>query len=34
MLEAVLVVPVTEIIASIAHGSTMLNFWDGAADVL
>jgi hypothetical protein len=34
MLEAVLVVPLTEIIASIARASTMLNFSDGAADVL
>jgi hypothetical protein len=34
MLQAVLVVAVTEIFASIAHASTMLNFWDGAADVL
>jgi hypothetical protein len=34
MLEAVLVVPVTEIFALIVHASTMLNFWDGAADVL
>jgi hypothetical protein len=34
MLEAVLVVPVIEIFASIAHPSTMLNFSDGAADVL
>jgi hypothetical protein len=34
MLEALLAVPVTEIFALIAHASTMLNFWDGAADVL
>jgi hypothetical protein len=34
MLEAVLVVPVIEIFASKAYASTMLNFWDGAADVL
>jgi hypothetical protein len=34
MLEAVLVVPVIEIVGLIARGSTMLNFWDGAADVL
>jgi hypothetical protein len=34
MLETVLVVPVTEIFALIAHTSTMLSFWDGAADVL
>ena len=34
MLEAVLVVPVIEIFALIARASTMLNFWDGAADVL
>jgi hypothetical protein len=31
LLEAVLVVAVTEIFA---HGSTMLIFWGGAADVL
>jgi hypothetical protein len=34
MLEALLVVPVIEIFALIAHTSIMLNFWDGAADVL
>ena len=34
MLEAVLVVPVIEIFALTARASTMLNFWDGAADVL
>jgi hypothetical protein len=34
MLEAVLVVPVIEIFALIARASTMLNFWDGASDVL
>jgi hypothetical protein len=34
MLEAVLVVPVIEIIALIARASTMLNFWDGDAHVL
>jgi hypothetical protein len=34
MLEAILVVPVTEIFASIAHASTMLDFCDGAGDVL
>jgi hypothetical protein len=33
MLEAVLVEAMTEIFASIAHASTMLNFWGGAADV-
>jgi hypothetical protein len=34
MLEVVLVVPVIEIFALIARASTMLNLWDGAADVL
>jgi hypothetical protein len=34
MLEVVLVVPVIEIFALIARASTMLNFSDGAADVL
>jgi hypothetical protein len=34
MLEALLVVAVTEIFALIARASTMLNFWDGATDVL
>jgi hypothetical protein len=34
MLEALLVVPVIEIFALIAGASTMLSFWDGAADVL
>jgi hypothetical protein len=34
MLEAVLVVPVIEIFALVGHASIMLNFWDGAADVL
>jgi hypothetical protein len=34
MLEAVLAVPVIEIFTLIAHASTMLNFLDGAADVL
>jgi hypothetical protein len=33
MLEALLAVPVIAIFAQIAHASTMLNFWDGAADV-
>jgi hypothetical protein len=33
MLEALLVVSVIAIFALIAHASTMLNFWDGAADV-
>jgi hypothetical protein len=34
MLETVLAVSVIEIFALIVHASTMLNFWDGAADVL
>ncbi len=34
MRQTVLVVPVIEIFALIAHASTMLSFWDGAADVL
>jgi hypothetical protein len=34
MLEAVLVVAMIEIFVLIEHVSTMLNFWDGAADVL